>query len=261
MIEQIDQNFNMRTRFIPSKTGMHSKKTNGFSFVDSGLSCDSFNVLHIYNAGEIKEEDLKSAVNYYRAKKIDFCVWVEEKQANNNLIKMLEKLDLKLSGTEAAMSLDLSEISAEYANDPAIRQVTSISGMMEFACVISENWNPPDQNILNFYKETAAEFLNSENKIILLLYYKDGKPVSALEIFPSGEEVVGLYNLSTLTAFRGRGIGTRMVEQAIQLAKKSGYKKMILQASFDGIGIYKKLGFKQQGQYYEYQGVKNAENL
>ncbi|HEX5167862.1 MAG TPA: GNAT family N-acetyltransferase [Cyclobacteriaceae bacterium] len=78
------------------------------------------------------------------------------------------------------------------------------------------------------------------------------KTVAVIEMFPSDEATVGLYGLATRREFRGKGIGSAMMTYALNKAMTLGYENVILQASPDAIGIYKRYGFKVVTRYYEY---------
>jgi phosphinothricin acetyltransferase len=58
-------------------------------------------------------------------------------------------------------------------------------------------------------------------------------------------------------AWRGKGVGHRMLERLIELAREIGYHKMVL-ATFPtnegGVRLYERLGFSRVGVYHE-QGM------
>jgi len=49
-----------------------------------------------------------------------------------------------------------------------------------------------------------------------------------------------------------KGIRSAMLTYALNLAQSMGYKNAVLQASQDGIELYKKMGFQTFTQYFEY---------
>jgi ribosomal protein S18 acetylase RimI-like enzyme len=49
-----------------------------------------------------------------------------------------------------------------------------------------------------------------------------------------------------------KGIGSAMLTYALNLAQSMGYKNAVLQASQDGIELYKKMGFQTFTQYFEF---------
>ena len=58
-------------------------------------------------------------------------------------------------------------------------------------------------------------------------------------------------------AWRGRGVGRRVLEHLIDLAREIGYHKMVLAAfpfNATGVALYRRLGFREVGVYRE-QGM------
>jgi len=64
---------------------------------------------------------------------------------------------------------------------------------------------------------------------------------------PGNTKGVQPYLLSMYTehAFRGKGVATKIVTEAVRWAKAKGFQQMTLHASDMGRSIYEKLGFKQ----------------
>ena len=118
--------------------------------------------------------------------------------------------------------------------------------------MIAANWSPPDKNVNLYYERAVNHYLDSSNGIILLTYYEDGIPKSTVEMFPTDEATIGLYGLATLEDARGQGIGSAMMTKALNIAKDLKYETAVLQATEDGLGIYKKFGFVPYTKYYEF---------
>ena len=150
------------------------------------------------------------------------------------------------------MVLDLHAFDDSTVTQSSIRVVSNEDELNDFATVIAANWNPADLNVIRYFQQTSTAWLNPDNRISLLVYYENEQPVATIEVFPGPEDVVGLYSLATLASSRGRGIGSAIFKAALVLAKKQGYRHAILQASDDGIGIYRRMGFSEVSVYYEY---------
>jgi ribosomal protein S18 acetylase RimI-like enzyme len=201
----------------------------------------------------LTEQDCLQAVNYFRNKGLAFCIWISNENITPNVHDILNRASLKQQNKEPGMELDLSVYkpsqNALYDN---IIIANTPQAVNDFAEVVACNWSPPDENIRKYFAMTTAAYADAANEVSLAIYYQDGMPVSVLEIFPSDEETVGFYALATLSNYRGMGIGSTLMNFALKMSKENGFRTAVLQASEDGIGIYRRYGFRVVTQYYEF---------
>ncbi|MEM9545193.1 MAG: GNAT family N-acetyltransferase [Bacteroidota bacterium] len=253
MIQAIDNNFNQHANKIINQTdGMTVYETENLTYSDSNLSCDTFNIIHITNGLNLNQIELEKAINYFRQKQLEYCIWINE--INLNSVKsMFHDLKLKNHNKEVGMVMDMKQYDPiSKAGHSNIKIVEDRNQLNDFATVIAENWEPTDTNVLKYYSKTAHAYLAETTSIILLIYYQNEIPVSVVELFPSNHQIIGLYGFATKKEFRRAGIGNAMFTYALNLIKEKGYTHAILQASEDGIGIYRKYGFEERTVYYEY---------
>ncbi len=254
MIEHVDHNFYLHSWKIPEQTkGMQVVHAKNLTYVDSGLSCDTFNIIHIHNAGDLINQEIGHAIDHFKSRNLDYCIWVNSENLSGEVNHSLKLNSVTKQNEEAGMVLQLDNyqlnMSEQHSN---IKIVDDDLSLKKYAQVIAENWTPADQNVIEYFKQTAKHYLDQRNKIILLVYYHEGSPVSTVEMFPSDDETMGLYGFATLSTHRGLGIGTSLMTFTLNRVKQLGYKQAILQASEDGIGIYRKFGFKELTTYFEY---------
>lgn len=253
MLLLISNNFQLHATRIPALSEtMKVMESQHLIYVDSGLSCDTFNILYI-NHPELTQSELGKALDHYKINDLDYCIWVNQENLSPRVRDTFKAFSIKEQASEVGMGLDLDEhqpILDDRHQD--IKEVTNATHLATYASVIAENWTPADQNVLHYYKQTSDHYLDPNNKIQLLIYYHKGQPVSCVELFPSDAETIGFYGFATLEKFRGIGIGTTLLTFALNRAKELGYKNAILQGTADGLNIYKKMGFKEYTTYYEF---------
>jgi hypothetical protein len=90
-------------------------------------------------------------------------------------------------------------------------------------------------------------FLNKDNFSFYLGEY-NGVPVASSMGFFNGNSV-GLYMISTLSQYRGKGFGKEITKAPLIEGKKRGYKFGVLQASKMGLSIYQKIGFSELNKF------------
>jgi GNAT superfamily N-acetyltransferase len=122
----------------------------------------------------------------------------------------------------------------------------------EFAAVNAANWDPPDPHVLRFYEAAAPVLLTPDSPLWLYVGYLGDCPVASAELTVGGG-VVGLYGISTLAAYRRRGIGGALTLRPLRDARAAGYRVAVLQASADGVGVYARVGFVPTGRFTEYK--------
>ena len=254
MISVIETNFNLHANMVPELTdGMHVHKSSNLTFVNSGLSCDTFNILHITNGSDIQKEELEQGINHYRNQNLDFCIWINDENLTSKVSSYFIDLGISVQGEEIGMTLDLTKYETKsHPLHSNIQQVTSDELLDSYSKVLASNWTPADQNVITYYQRTKDSFLDSSKGIILLIHHFDGVPVSTVELFPTDKKTIGIYGLATLESYRGKGIGSSMMSYILNTAKSLGYETAILQATEDGIGIYEKMGFVRHTKYYEF---------
>jgi ribosomal protein S18 acetylase RimI-like enzyme len=57
--------------------------------------------------------------------------------------------------------------------------------------------------------------------------------------------VAGVFDVGVVRRARGRGIGRAVTVTAVSHAKRLGYRYAVLQASGEGEGVYRRIGFEE----------------
>jgi len=86
----------------------------------------------------------------------------------------------------------------------------------------------------------------------LYLALCDGFPAGCIGLKPFDRESCELKRLYVRPAFRGRGLGTQLVQQIIRDAREIGYKRLLLDTFpflHSARRIYRRLGFYDIGSY------------
>jgi ribosomal protein S18 acetylase RimI-like enzyme len=235
--------------------GMLSRVTPELVLADSGLPCDSFNfVCRSRLTSAAVRAVAGEAVSHFRRPRRPFSWWVGPADRPAELGAVLEELGLERAESELAMAVPLDGVPGPGPEAPGleVRRVRTRDELAALAQLSAANWEPPDPDVLEFYRRTADALLAPDAPQWFYLGYVDGEPVATAEAAVS-DGTVALFNISTRESFRGRRIGSRMTWQALRDARASGCDLAVLQAAPAGVGVYRRLGFEPFGEITEYK--------
>lgn len=115
---------------------------------------------------------------------------------------------------------------------------------------------PLGLKFLDSHREQEAGYLH-----IGCIENLDDKLVGGLMMIPLDDKTIRLMQVAVDGRYQGEGVGKKMIEYAISRAKEAGYSVMIMHAMLNVVGFYEKLGFKQQGDIFEENGVTFAKMI
>lgn len=251
-----DANRLIHTSWVPRQLpGMTVRSRPELTVVDSGLACDTFNVVGAARLDPAEARvHAQEVVEYFARVERPFSWWVGPTDQPADLDRYLRDVGLEPAETALAMAAPLDGLGD---GDPLpegfrIERVADAERLLDFARINAANWSPPDQQVLRFYQLAAPILLQPDSCQLLYVGYLGGTAVATAEL-TVGEGVVGLYNIATLAASRRRGFGTAMARRPLIDARRRGFETAILQAAPDAVGIYRRLGFEAYGQIAEFK--------
>jgi GNAT superfamily N-acetyltransferase len=152
------------------------------------------------------------------------------------------------------MAADLAKLPLDEPPPPDldIVPVTDAATLDEFLDIIGADWldwtdgehTPVQRRTLDAWRRQIPPKLATEPAPLRWVGRVDGNVVASSRI-NIGAGVAGLYAISTLPGFRGRGFGRAMTIAALRAARSIGYRIAVLQSSDLGYGVYKRLGFRE----------------
>ena len=197
----------------------------------------------------------------YEAAGTGFIWWVGPSDTPADLRSRLTTAGLRLEGTAPAMAANLADVPLDEAPPEglAIAPVTDAETLDEFLSIIVADWlewtggepTPVQQRTLDAWRRDIPPRLAHEPVPLRWIGRMDGRVVATSRI-AVGAGVAGLYAISTLAAYRSRGIGRAMTIAALRAAASIGLRIGVLQASELGYGVYRRLGFRELFQYEVY---------
>ncbi|MGG0301651.1 GNAT family N-acetyltransferase [Bacillus albus] len=246
-------NFTYKTSYIARHLHeMNVKETNDFIAIDCGLPADTFNIITLLN-NDLTEgiKKLYKVVNIYNQKKFPMSVWLWDDRHEQAIKNELIKLGLKEAEQNIAMVADLKTVHPTI-NMPEgfiIEKASSSGQIKKFGETLANLFGTSEEgtHVQAFYNETSSfDLWNSENMKLYIGLYKD--EVISVGSLVCTKDSIGIYDIATKEEMRGQGFGSTMFNFLLQEAKELKVAQCVLQASPDGINIYKKAGFQSVGQ-------------
>ena len=85
----------------------------------------------------------------------------------------------------------------------------------------------------------------------LLAEDADGKPIGTARLLGDGR----IGRMAVLSAWRGRGVGRALLDEALRLARRQGMASVYLDAQVTSIGFYRRSGFVAYGEVFPDAGI------
>ena len=253
LFDAADANLATHATWVQQRTaGMQAIIAPDLVLADSGLPTDTFNVicharLNLANAAE----RIQTAVTHFTAANRPFSWWLTPGHQPADLGDLLLAAGLQRADTELAMAADLHRLPSGGVAPGGlqIRRVRTTAQLRDFARTLIGDGDPAARRC---YELAAPALLAPGSPLWLYVGYLTGVSVATAELTIGGG-VAGLYNVSTLPAYRRRGFGRVLTLQPLLDARAHGYHTAILQAAEAGVNLYTHLGFAPFGQITEYK--------
>lgn len=159
------------------------------------------------------------------------------------------------------MACDLAELVTGFPQPPGV----SIHAVEDYDVFVEQPHpllkritTPRKRHILAAFTHLAQE---QPRRHWMFIAEKRGRPVGTAILYLDRENA-GIYDVEVLEQFRGRGIGTALLQGVCTFARKQQARLAVLAASEQGARFYTRFGFVQTGRYptYYYSIKKQKED-
>ncbi len=109
--------------------------------------------------------------------------------------------------------------------------------------------------------DPALEFDGLDPMAAHFLAYLDNQPVGTARIRYLNAKTAKLERLAVLPEARGKGIGKKLMEKALEVAAQKNLEEVVIHAQDYVKGLYEKLGFEQVGERFEEAGISHVKMI
>ena len=194
------------------------------------------------NYGEIVDPILGAFVS----QRLPFFLAVWQDGSAPALGEYLNSKDIRWEHFEGmpAMSRGLENLpELSLPNDVKVIRVQSQEDQVDWLNVLMEGFEEPQPSRPDFQQYLFNSLTEPKPVFVHFLARWKGEPC-AISTLLYADPAAGIYHVTTLPAYRGRGLGKALTFAAMQSAREGGYKEAILFATPSGFPIYEQLGFE-----------------
>lgn len=245
-IENIEKNFFAVGRYWGS---FNSSLTQAASIwaMNTGVSISDIN--WVWNEKPLTNDNAKSIADIKEIyKKLNLCFWwwIYPSGQSPKTRAMLQDAGLRLIEKVPCMAADLNDSALEkqIPNNIIISSVKDKNDLLIWEDISFHGFEMPQRAREQYGAFVSSFDLGGQAPQKLFLAHWDGKPVATSLLFVHNN-TAGIYYVSTLPTYRNKGLGLLITLTAMQAAKESGFKNVILQASPLGVNVYKQAGLKE----------------
>lgn len=86
----------------------------------------------------------------------------------------------------------------------------------------------------------------------------ENKLVGGLMLIPLDNKRIRMMQVAVLPSYQGKGVGKELVAYAEKRAKEAGFSKIIMHAMLSVVDFYEKIGYTQEGDIFDENGITFA---
>jgi hypothetical protein len=246
LIKQIEENFFDVSRYWGSLNSS-LMQTESIYAMNTGVTVSDIN--WAWNEKPLNNDDTKSIAaikEYYEKLNLRFWWWVYPRGQSSETQRLLQDSGLRFVAQVPCMAADLSNSlsDGQSMDNIKISEVKNENDLTTWETTSFHGFEMPPRASEQYGAFVSSFKLGAQSPQKLFLAYLDGIPAATSLLFMH-KNSAGIYYVSTLPACRNKGCGLRITQAAMQYAKKSGFKDIILQATPMGSRVYTRAGFHQ----------------
>lgn len=185
---------------------------------------------------------IAKAVRYAKERRVPVAWYTGPQTRPLQSETLLQEAGFARLDVAPGMATAMADLPPVQAHKFSICQVESDEQLKNWQNIFSVGFKIPtliSNALIAAYK--AVGFLGS-SPLHHFIANAEGKAVGCASVF-MGAGAAGIYNIATLPEFRGRGVGSALTLTCLHYGYGKGFRVGVLQASSEGLPLYRGLGF------------------
>ncbi|EPL08723.1 GNAT family N-acetyltransferase [Pseudomonas sp. CF161] len=212
----------------------------------TGVEASSLNLLLVKQADPELASQLAQGIDFLQRTQMPFCVVVRDTLVAQ-VHEQLQQQQLLASDQTTCMHLDLTTWQA----------AGTAPGQVDIRCTDQhlEDWSRPVASAFESGEEGIGQYLARHRAALAagrslrhFSLYVEQVPVCSLTL-SLGPGVARLDDIGTQREYQHRGYASALIQHALAYAKVEGARCCVLEASIDGLSIYRRAGFATLFEY------------
>lgn len=206
----------------------------------TGVEAASLNPFIIKQPDAFIGADLEDGVRLFEVAGLPYVVVVPD-NVIDQLRHHLRAIDLTAAYTTVAMQLATDHFTPHYHKSSDYEIIPTDENLSDWALPLESAFES-NQNLMLQYRTRHQAALDRGRQLSHFSLYVKGRPVCSLTLSIDGR-VARLDDIGTQTGFQGKGYASALIQHALMHAKSHNVAWCFLEASNQGISIYRKTGF------------------
>jgi ribosomal protein S18 acetylase RimI-like enzyme len=221
------------------------------TWIDTGLADATLNkVMGARFRPEEAEGQIEAVLSHFRSRSLPFSWSIGPRSEPADLAHLLLAQGMALEESEPGMAIEIDRMQQEPApQDLTIERVQDAQALADWIGV----WLfPVSDDVRRRHFDVLLQLGLGDS--LPWRYYLgrwQGRPVGTAKLFVEAG-VAGIHSIVTIPDARRRGIGGAMTRHVLTEAQVLGYSVGVLTASPEGLGIYRRIGFREYCWFHEY---------
>jgi GNAT superfamily N-acetyltransferase len=215
----------------------------------TGVETADLNILFVRQLSQPFQNIAQEALRFYEAYNQSFVIVIPEDLCNTAVQATLSLIRYVKVHQSVAMVRELDKANTIDGDDIAIKQTNDNLKDWSFPLIEAFKSTPL---IIAQYENVHKYALDRGLGLYHHTLYEGVQPVSSITL-SIHNNMVRIDDLCTLPDFQGKGYATRLVRHALAEAAKMGAEMCFLDASEEGLSLYKNLRFLPLFKYNIYE--------